>query len=216
MLLTQLQRHLSRLYETPTEYDIYDFLITDPAIARAITPQGHCSNEERLLISQSDHHLDISVYLDHKTLTQLNYDDPIKALHEGNLSAFMLALESVSHFQYLCWNANFDKSVTLLELELQAEVDKYVMALTLLRTQGTTTDTNTVHRRLFKNVHFRRDLEDQDRSRYQAANNYAAKYCRNLSDNFPTHQNQADFLSELRRFYRLTQNEKIRRIESMA
>ena len=29
MLLTQIQRRLANLYEAHTEYDIYDFLITD-------------------------------------------------------------------------------------------------------------------------------------------------------------------------------------------
>ena len=43
------------------------------------------------------------------------------------MECFCLALEGVSHFLYLIWNASFDRSVTLLEMELQAEIDKFVM-----------------------------------------------------------------------------------------
>ena len=43
-----------------------------------------------------------------------------------NLADFWSALEGVSHFTYYAWNAARDKSVSLFELELQAEVDKFV------------------------------------------------------------------------------------------
>ncbi|MFT4560676.1 MAG: hypothetical protein ACI9BW_000410 [Gammaproteobacteria bacterium] len=213
MLLTHLQEQLSRLYETPNEYNIYDFLITDQKLADAISPPGHAANDERLLVSQSHGHLDISVYLNRSTLAHLADDDPLEILHDGNLDAFMLAIEGVSHFQYLCWNASFDKSVTLLELELQAEVDKYVTAMRLLSTQGNAADANTVHTHLFEKVSYRGDLAPQERARYCDANHYAAKYCRVLSERFHRDVNHVNTLNELRRFYRLTQNEKIRRIE---
>ena len=106
------------------------------------------------------------------------------------------------------------RPVTLLELELQAEVDKYVTAVTLLGAQGGKADAATVHERLFNQIHFHQDLPDERLERYQHANHYAAKYCRALTSNFPSHGHQPKFISELRRFYRLTQNEKIRRIES--
>ena len=216
VLLTQLQNHLVQLYEAPTDYDIDDFLITDAALADTLTPREHHHNDERLLVSESGDRLDISVYIDAKTLVVLTDDDPLSVLHEGNLAAFMLALEGVSHFHYLCWNAAYDKSVTLLELELQAEVDKYVAAVTLLSAQGNQDDANSVHQRLFDQVHYRKDLSEEHLARYQDANRYAAKYCCTLKNRFPHHGKEQPFISELRRFYRLTQNEKIRRIESTA
>jgi hypothetical protein len=136
------------------------FLITDTITAKSLTPDGHCDNDERLLVLQSDDHLDISVYVVHATLARLQQDDPLVVLHEGNLAAFMLVLEGVSHFHYLCWNATYNKSVTLLELELQAEVDKYVTVLMLLGAQGNSTDANAVHQRLFDEIHYREDLQE--------------------------------------------------------
>ena len=83
MLLTQLQQRFAQLYETPTDYDIYDFLITDPIQANELSPTGVCDNDERLLISQSDQNLDISVFVDQKTLAQLKDDDPLVGLHKA-------------------------------------------------------------------------------------------------------------------------------------
>ena len=216
MLLNQVQNYLAGFYEAPTPYDIYDFLITDAAHADALTPTGERDNDERLLVAQSDDGVELSIYVDGDTLSFLQDDDPFTGLHDGNLGAFMVALEGVSHFHYLCWNASFDKPVTLLELELQAEVDKYVTALALLGEQANTRGIEDVHERLFENIHFRDDLPADHLARYQNANRYAAKYCRSLLMNYPEAHREPCFRNELRRFYRLTQNEKIRRIESVS
>ena len=56
-------------------------------------------------------------------------------LHDGNVADYWTALEGVSHFLYLAWNAGHDKPVSLLELEMQAEVDKYVASYWLMRRQ---------------------------------------------------------------------------------
>jgi len=215
MLLTRVQEYLAGLYEAPTPYDVYDFLITDERHANALTPSGHTENHERMLVAQSDDAVELTIYVDQDTLAHLQRDNPFTGLHDGNLAAFMLALEGVSHFHYLCWNAAFDKSVTLLELELQAEVDKYVTATALLDEQGHAGHFGTVHERLFEDVSYRDDLSDEHLDRYRNANHYAGKYCRSLRANYPEAHREPCFRNELRRFYRLTQNEKIRRIESV-
>ena len=212
MLLSKIQNQFATLYETPLAYDILDFLITDSKVARALSPTEHHDNKERLLISQQNGELELSVYVDAEAISHLNADNPFVILHDGNLAAFLLALEGVSHFNYLCWNATYEKPVTLLELELQAEVDKYVAVTSLLEAQGNRS--SSVHQRLFDDVHFHQDLNTEHRTRYRDANYYAGKYCRTLSDNFPIDDSHAPFVKELRHFYRLTQNQKIRRIET--
>ncbi len=58
---------------------------------------------------------------------------PLVRLNESNVADYWTALEGVSHFHYFAWNAGHDKPVTLLELELQAEIDKYVASYLLLQ-----------------------------------------------------------------------------------
>jgi len=77
----------------------------------------------------------MSLYLDPELLERLDRADPMERLHDGNVADYWTALEGVSHFLYLAWNAGHDKPVSLLELEMQAEVDKYVASYWLMRRQ---------------------------------------------------------------------------------
>lgn len=214
MLLTALQAQLAALYEAPIEHQVMDFLVTDAGVAGALEPQQKPrSNSERLLFRQSTDALDITLYIDQRVLASLATSNPYVRLDRHNLNDFLIALEGVSHFHYLIWNAIHARQVTQLEMELQAEVDKFVTATFLLKQQGTIDDSDEFHDSLFTDVSFASDNDEQTERRYREANHYAAKYCRSLSRRFPAQHRQPMFINELRRFYRLSQNEKIRSIE---
>ena len=57
-------------------------------------------------------------------MERLRAHDPRERLDDGNLPDFLLALEGVSHFVYIAHRARLERSVSAVELELQAEVDK--------------------------------------------------------------------------------------------
>lgn len=211
MLLTALQEHLSGLYETPVEHRVMDFLVTDARIARALEPaQPMHSNSERLLLRQSDEGLDVTLYIDDQVLSALASRDPYTKLDRRNLNDFLIALEGVSHFHYLIWNAVHARQVTQLEMELQAEVDKFVTATMLFQAQGAVSDSGDFHDSLFTDIVFHADADESNSQRYREANHYAGKYCRYLARRFPAQHREPSFINELRRFYRLPQNEKIR------
>lgn len=214
MLLATLQDHLSCLYEAPIEHRVADFLVTDARMAHALeeSEQDH-GNSERLLVRECEDALDISLYIDAEILASLAACNPYTCLDERNLNDFLIALEGVSHFHYLVWNAVHARQVTQLELELQAEVDKYITATLLLRQQGVIDDNEEFHGRFFTAVSYAADDNCALGQRYRAANHYAAKYCRDLNRRYPAQHEQPMFVNELRRFYRLSQNEKIRSIE---
>lgn len=214
MLLATLQEHLSCLYEAPIEQRVADYLVTDARLAQALEKRDHGhDNSERLLVREWDDALDISLYIDAQVLESLAACDPYTCLDERNLNDFLIALEGVSHFHYLIWNAVHARQVTQLEMELQAEVDKYVTATFLLRQQGVIEDSEEFHQRFFDAVVYVADHHSPRGQRYRAANHYAAKYCRGLNRRYPAQHQQPMFVNELRRFYRLSQNGKIRSID---
>ena len=136
MLLSRLQNLIGGIYDVSIAHDVYDFLVTDrgrlPAAARSGTA------EEELIVAQrrrAPMRWRMSLYLDPALLERLTREDPLQRLHAGNVADWWTALEGVSHFLYLAWNAGHDKPVSLLELEMQAEVDKYVASYWLLRRQ---------------------------------------------------------------------------------
>jgi len=146
---------------------------------------------------------------------RLSWHDPLQALHLGNLADFWTALEGVSHFQYLAWNAGFDRPVSIHELEVQAEVDKYAITLFLLGAQQAGRFPQRLHHWLFERARVDSALTRQKRELYASANRYAARFCRVLEDRFLQRRRVRceALVRALRHFYRLTHAPKIRLIE---
>lgn len=211
MLVGKLEAMLHELYALEVGYAVSDFLITDAALARALDTGGR-NVDEKLLIAEADGEADVALYLEDALLERLARHDPLAHLDETNLADFWAALEGVSHFTYYAWNAARDKHVSLFELELQAEVDKFVATARLLREQ-TGREPDGLHTWLFDSPHLAAELDEPERERYRLANRYAAKYCRHLAAS-ATARDDESAQSELRRFYRLTQTSKLAHIEA--
>jgi hypothetical protein len=127
MLLRRMQSLLAGLYDAPVEHDAEDFLVSDPKRLREIV--GEPRSDEQVFVVEHDGEVRIGLFIDQRVLDRLQRRDPLDALDEDNLNDFCTALEGVSHFHYLIWSCARGRSVSLLELELQAEVDKYATAL---------------------------------------------------------------------------------------
>ncbi len=212
MVLGQLQSLLSDIYALEMSYDVYDFLITDARLADELDAGGR-RVDEKLLIAEEADAASISLYLGQGLMERLRDNNPAYRLSADNLEDFWTALEGVSHFIYYAWNATADKSVTLLEMELQAEVDKFIGTTLLLRQQGESPPTN-LHDRLFGSARFDVRLSSDELTRYQDANHYAAKYCLKLAPQLSRWTAGSQLNKELCQFYRLTQPAKIRHIEA--
>lgn len=216
MLLSQLQSELAGFYAAPIPYDVYDFLITDRRTAAALTPPGAATdNRERLLVRDGAE-LELSLFIDAELLAALAADDPTVSLHDGNLDDFLVAVEGVSHLQYLIFRAAQQEPVSLLELELQAEVDKYVTSAGFISNQRDNGHVpSALHARLFEDVRFDENLPPAAQSRYMSANRLAARYCHALRRRFPGHHHQKSFVRELRDFYRMSEPRKLRHIMAL-
>jgi hypothetical protein len=162
--------------------------------------------------------LAMSLYLDPALLERLQRADPMQRLHDGNVADCWTALEGVSHFLYLAWNAGHDKPVSLLELEMQAEVDKYVVSYWLMRRQLPERFPAELLRVLFEKTRVDPALAAGREDLYRAASRYAQRFCQQLSRSLRGSKDalQREVLTELRRFYRLSNARKMAHIERMA
>ena len=122
--------------------------------------------------------------------------------HDG----WLQLAEGVSHFVYVANRARQELPSTQLELELQAEVDKFVL-LVLEQSPYDRGDALETHSRLYESVRFLHEPGTVLGDRYRTANDLAARFARRLMAFGPetTH-------ATLRRFYRAGQAEKIRLI----
>lgn len=218
MLLKRLQDLLGGIYDVTIGHDVCDFLVTDRAQLPQGAGDGH-AEEELLVAPVVAGELALSLYLDPALLQRLAAADPLERLHGGNVADCLTALEGVSHFLYVVWNASHDRCVTLLELELQAEVDKFVVSHLLLRHQVPGHFPLELRRALFE----RSRVDPRVGSRagmYREASGYAGRFCRHLERSLHRARRcggraapDAPLLAELRRFYRFSTAAKREYIE---
>jgi hypothetical protein len=214
--LASLQSALTEIYDLPETPDVRDFLMTDRAELGAVSDARE--SDEQLIVAEEGDTLSMALYLDAALLERLERRDPRAGLTQDNLADYLTVAEGVSHFVYVAWNTGYDKPVTLLELELQAEVDKYVLCAWLLREQGAGRFPHELHRVLFERAHVDPVAAGGRAGLYQTASNYAARFCRRVGAKLARKRNGVtrDLMAELRRFYRWGNVRKLRHIERYA
>ena len=217
MLLADLQNLLAGLYAIDVDEDVLDYVDTDAA---GLGAAGYLDDArdapEQLLIEEGEGEVGLALYLDPALLARLEALDPRRELCGRNLADFCTAVEGVSHFNYVAWNAARDKAVTLLELEMQAEIDKYLGARILLGRQDARDLEGALFAHLFDEPAFDAALPPAALERYRDANRFAGRYCRSLAARFPAGAPAPAMVRELRDFFRWPQPAKVSHIRSAA
>jgi hypothetical protein len=204
-VLDALQRGLERLYRIDTQVSVRDFVID--AEARDEVNLARTAREQ-LLIAEIDGAVEIGLFVDEGALANLSRNDPSRSLHDGNIGDFLLAVEGVSHFVYTVWRARSDRQVSALELELQAEIDKYVTCL-LIGPKADRAGSSKLRRKLFEQFELEPDLDAAERDRYRAATANASRYSASLEKRYVAERRIGDMLRELRRVYRMSLSAKL-------
>jgi hypothetical protein len=205
-ILTRLQLGLEALYRVETRLPIDAFVVDEEA--RQDTAPARAPREQ-LLLRQDDDELAMGLFVDAAALENLERHDPADGLHERNFADFCLALEGVSHFVYVALCASAHRSVSPLELELQAEVDKFVCCVLIGGGAA------GLRRRLYHDVRFAPDLDHDERSRYETANLEADRYAATLERRFVAEDRTDAMLTEVRRFYRMGLPDKLGHISRL-
>jgi hypothetical protein len=100
-----------------------------------------------------------------------------------------------------------------LELEMQAEIDKYVASYWLMRRQFPERFPAELLRLLFERTRIDPRLAAGREDLYREASRYAEKFCRRLEQSLRGARSEANVLAELRRFYRFTDAGKVDHIQ---
>jgi hypothetical protein len=186
--LRQTQHDIERLYELEPGPDVTEFVCFDEE-------QRH----EAVLVRQSEPDTVELLLLLPRDLLR----DP--QLQDGEVTDARLQLiEGVSHFVLLTERARTELPATHLELEIQAEVDKFAL-LAMAASLGAA-HVRALHRWLFEGGRFLHPAETEAGQRYRHANDVAARLCARLDWTREGSTSQA----LLRRFYRSGQAEKLR------
>jgi hypothetical protein len=208
-LLVELQRRLEALYAVEPQAPVTNFVIPhEDAVA-------YPGDGSRTLVKEDGDSIAVGVVFDEATARSLSERDPRVRLDSGNLGALATATEEVSHFVYVMFCAAVERSVTQLELELQAEVDKYLTAVAYLSLQNEGAVAPGLRAALFRRYHLVAGLTPERVERYHAASRLADRYCGWLEASFLHTGRGVDLAREARRFYRLGQRDKLARISHL-
>jgi hypothetical protein len=205
-LLVHVQRRLEALYALDPEAPVTDFLL---AGHEAVHLPGGGS---RTLVQQDGDSVSLAVVLADDVGEHLGRADPRVHLDASNLGSFSTLTEEVSHFLYLLYRARCERPVTQLELELQAEVDKYLTAAFFLSLQNDGAVSFRLRHLLFRSYRLTEGLTPERAERYHTASRLADRYCGYLERRFLRRSRVSELAREARRFYRFGQREKLETI----
>jgi hypothetical protein len=188
-LAASVQAALERVYRLDRVAEVGDYV-----------RDGETGEREALLLREGDDGaLEVSLRLPAIT------DD------EGEVSLDPLCqiIEGVSHFVYVVERARVQREATQLELELQAEVDKWVVLAAA--TRAFDVDRSAALRdRLYERVAFAHEASTLLGERYRVANDAAHGFVRRLERDYLRRARFGELRAELRRFFHVGQEDKLR------
>jgi hypothetical protein len=127
----------------------------------------------------------------------------------NGLDSLCQIIEGVSHFVYVAERTRVDRSATQLELEVQAEVDKWVVLAGSMASFDA--DKSAALRcRLYERVTFAHDDESEAGCRYRVANDVAHRFVRRLESRYVAPGRVNELRAALRAFFHVGQEEKLR------
>jgi len=215
ILPRDVQDWLVAFYDLPDQHPVDAFLCDE---AQAAVLLGAPPNRDELLLvdpePDGEGAAGVSLYLSPALLERV--EDAAAGRMAPSIGDFLTVVEGVSHFAYVAYRAPRGEPVTELELELQAEVDKYAVAVLgagepLLKGHGVGVIRASQRWRaaLFEGVRFL-DAERSERGRrYRRAHRLAARLCGDLEAREARRGGPRAVRERLRRFYRLRQGDKL-------
>jgi hypothetical protein len=190
-LAARVQERLERLYRLDRTANVGEFVFGADAGER----------EALFLRESEDGDLEVSIRLPRLPDAPGSLD----------LDTLCQVIEGVSHFVYVVERARLGRAATQLELELQAEVDKWVVIAASLHSFDAR-ESARLRARLYEDVVYVHDAENGSElaERYRVANEAAHGFVRRLEREYVGRARFADLHAELWRFFHIGQEGKLR------
>lgn len=172
-MLALVQQQLQALYRTEAP-DVRRFLVDRQGLDTILGP-GQRPADEWVLVHEDGEGLDLAVFVDAPHIEALaGASGPAEAVR-CCFRALCAAVEGVSHFLLLVDRARRGEPVRMLELEAQAEVDKYLCAALHHPDEA-----EGWRERLFRDAALADGLSVEEQARYAEAARLADAWCADL------------------------------------
>ncbi|MBI3295475.1 MAG: hypothetical protein HYZ71_12185 [Deltaproteobacteria bacterium] len=200
--LRTVEGALKSLYAIDTPYRAEDFILRKQ--------REDLKHLEGALCVRSGETVEVGIHLSppvKKTATHLPLKRPVTEWTFEQLNAFSIVTEEVSHFHYFLFQSHQGRPVSQLELELQGEIDRFLLCLLSVATPEK--DFDNLIDRLFDHYRLRDHVNAEQAARYEEANTLAKNFLLKHLKRISQHRDHEAMLRLLRRYYRLASSEKL-------
>ena len=205
MTIAELYRMLCRLYRVEDAPEIEHYLLMAAPGAGLLV--GHADiSREALLVRETPEALELGLFVDPAIVAALEGGGAL-----DDLDAFSCAAEGASHFLYVADRAAKERRVSCLELELQGEVDKFLLIHLIAAGEGGAVAPEFFERQ-FEHHAFGAGLSPDEVDRYATASHFAAKYCSWLRTRCFNPLRRAELERQARDFFALDFAGKVARL----
>jgi len=204
-MLRKIQSHLEAIYRIEAP-DVERYQI-DRAQLFEVLGEEVRDADEWVLVRQSDDGIDLAVFVDEAHMATLASIGCLAQASREAFPAFCAATEGVSHFLMLFERVRRGEPVRMLELEAQAEVDKFVSACLHHPERSA-----EWWKRLFRDANLAEGLDPGEAARYLEAGRLAAGFCAELEGQ----PHVAAMLRCLRDFWRASGAQRLETMRKMA
>lgn len=147
-----------RLYSCP---EISRYLLD---LSQFKSIQEKNSADPQVLYMDDGSDVSLGVYLGEKINFNIHRSPKVFSFQD-----FCVMAEEVSHYIYLIWSKCNGKKTNLLDLEIQGEIDKFLLASDLYKTEA------SIFEKMFSHCEIRQNINGEDRARYFEAHRLGKK-----------------------------------------
>ncbi len=198
-MIQEIQNWMERVYRLSPSPPAGNFFIEHHELMQLLGKDHPLADsEEVVLLVQKDQEVLLGLYL------KENLQATLQTTPELTYHQLCTWIEGVSHLLLLMDRLRSRQQVTLLELELQAEVDKFLF----LRLSLSEECRRHSHDHLKKAANLK-TLDKERKNTYESALRLANRYCRRLEKSYLGSRSVGPLWEELRQFYRMTHWKKL-------
>ena len=218
-LIKELQKKIEKTYALDTGItNIEQYIIGDKGYEEFYAKEEirtvvNSHSGAKVLLRNAGDTLKVSIYYPDALIRELEDNDPRLGIHDENIDLCASFVEELDHFLFIAQNYKSNRPFSLLELELQANVTKYLVLKYFVALQNRSLKLSEFDREYIKHHLFYKrnfDVEDtSERKRYEDAGKFGMMYTEYI-DRLP----QEDRLRDLRQFSRMTCPSKIKHIQT--
>lgn len=208
--IRRIDRAIKTLNNVEHDHRAEDFIVREPE------PVGQPDPAGALYVRQENdaqsEGVAVGIYFHPKVARELESFRrwEMERLTLSQKQAFAVAAEEVSHFNYLLRQVHGGREVSRFEMELQGEVDAFLLAFFATTGRGREMEAfDMAFRQAFEAFRLVDGLDSVEQDRYREANQSARQFLRKLREDLCRPETRVEALRRIRHFYRAGLHEKM-------